>query len=296
MDKSFTRITKNKSLTPLLIFFSFALAALSGYCFALPFIKNIEAPLKYAFVVAGAVGAMYFTFMTFNCGYQLVKPKNAVLVSDEGFLDLVNGGVGAGFIPWSNVRCIEMCGGSKPYIGIGLSDANVVLKTANRALEKQIGERSGDEKPELMFRPFEIGCSLAQAYETLKNHRNAYLRSLDHGDTNVLYGDNYKPAARVRPPKGGLNAGVNAGVNTGVNAVEALNSSLTDQNEKLPDTDEAVSPTARSEAKSVDELLAELSASLGKSRGKLDGGEISAELEQFINKLQNKNKTDGKKQ
>ncbi|MDD4126041.1 MAG: hypothetical protein PHW77_10010 [Eubacteriales bacterium] len=287
MDNSYTKIVKSKSLTPFFTLFSLALSALSAYCLILPFIKDIRVPLNYAFMAAGGIGFLYFTFTTFNCAYQLFKPKNAVLVSDEGFLDLTNGGNGAGFIHWSNVRSVEMCGSEKkPYIGIGLADANEVIKIAGHALEKQITELSEAEKPELMLRPFEIDCTLKQAYQILTGHRNAYLRTVDHGDTNVLFGDSFSAAPKRTHP-----------VQSAENDTEPPIPEISAETEEKAEKDREQSDT---NAKTIDELLAELAESIGKSRQKIDGGQkpdgsdIGTELEQFLKKLRNKENKDGK--
>jgi hypothetical protein len=306
MDNSFARITKNKSLVPLLTLFSLVLASLSVYCLILPFIKDIKAPLNYAFIAVGGLGSLYFTFTVFNYAYQLVKPKNALLVSDEGFLDLVNGGNGAGFVPWSNVRCVEMSGSEeRPYIGIGLIDANEVMKTSRRSLEKQITEMSGAGKPELMFRPFEIGCTLEEAYGTLRDCRTAYLRTVDHGDTNVLYEEEPGLEPTRTLPVGAIEEALKANAAKIQSPVKKAGTAAVKKEDtavKIEDTESADNADtedligeSHKQAKTVDELLAELSDSIGKSRNKLEGGEMNEELEQFIKKLNDKNKKDGKK-
>lgn len=285
MDNSYTKITKSKSLTPLYLIFSLALTGLSVFCFILPFIKNIESPLNYAFMIFGGVGSLFFAFAFFNCLYQLFKPKNAFILSDEGFLDLTNGGEGAGFIPWSNVAGVEMCGSSKkPYIGIRLIDANEVLKTAKRPLEKQINTLLESGKPELVIRPFEISISLHSAFDIFVERRNAYLRTVDHGDTNVLFGD--FTIAPKRQPKP---------VDEEVKEVNEIKETKPNM-EKTSEIPRLLK--SESEEKSVDELLAELAKSIGKSRDKLEGGKdeknddavLTAELERFLKKLKNENK------
>ncbi|NLN55983.1 MAG: hypothetical protein GX148_06775 [Clostridiales bacterium] len=288
MENSFQRITKSKTLTPLYMLFSLALASLSGYCFVLPMFKPVETPLDYAFYIAGGVGFVFFAFTFFNCIYQLFKPKNAFLVSDEGFLDLTNGGDGAGFIPWYNVRSIEMCGSSKkPYIGIRLADANEVIKVAGRSLEKQINAMLESGKPELVIRPFEIGCPLKQAFDIFTEGRNAYLRTVDHGDTNVLFGDSFSEAPKRQPKPKPID--------------ETPETVIIPEKQEPPKKETAeVKTEVKADEKSIDELLAELAQSIGKNRKKLDGserdssGELNAELEKFLEKLK-KNEKPGNK-
>ena len=116
------RIKKGRSMTPWIALVAFALAAASVYCMLVPLViyKIDNALLYYAFLCVGAVGTLYFFGMFAYELVQVFSPKNALLISAEGFLDLINGTSGAGFVPWSNVAKLEIEGGVKPYICIGL--------------------------------------------------------------------------------------------------------------------------------------------------------------------------------
>ena len=180
------RIKKSRNLTPLLAFFALLMAVSSGYLLYLYFTSDLRQPFETLFLVIGSVGAVYFTICFFNLIYQVISPKNAFLISEDGFLDLINGDTGAGFVSWTNVRSIEIIGNSKPYIGIGIVSASEITEDAGKKLALQIKTRSEKGLPELVIRPFEISCPLEEAFEALKDFRNRYYRNIDAGDTNII--------------------------------------------------------------------------------------------------------------
>ncbi|MFA6730184.1 MAG: STM3941 family protein [Eubacteriales bacterium] len=256
IKKTYTRVIKNKSLTPFYTLACVFMDALSAYLLSLPLLKDITGYKGYVFTLVGAAGTVYFTFLAFNFAYQLFRPKNALLVSDEGFLDLINGGSGAGFVPWDNVASIEMCGRQgRPYIGVHILDANEIIKNSGRALEKQIVNHIELNKPELVIRPFEVGLPLEEVREILRERRAAYFKGVGGTDTNVLF-----------PPEEDIAPTRPLPVKEIENAVKKSR-----QPESLipPESEEK-------DGGNIDELLSELSRSIKKSRQKLDGEDENA--------------------
>lgn len=183
---SIVKIKKSRSLLPLMAIFTMFLSALSVYCLLLPFAKNIVKPLDIAFYIVGGLGSLYFITYFFIFVSRMINPKNALLVSEEGFLDLINGETGAGKVLWNNVSLLEIRGNDRPYIAIGVINYEPILKKGSKQLKEQILRRNEKGLPVLMIRPFEIACSLDEAFDALTSFRNIYLKSISNGDTSVI--------------------------------------------------------------------------------------------------------------
>ncbi len=272
------RIKKSRNLTPLLAFFALLLACASGYLLYLYFTLDLKMPFEILFLVVGGVGAVYFTVCFFNLLYQVISPKNALLISEDGFLDLINGDAGAGFVSWTNVSRVEMLGDDKPYIGIGLLSVSNLEESPTKKLTSQMEERASKGLPELVIRPFEIACGLEEAFSALRDFRNRYYSHLDAGDTNVF-------DARKIPGLESLNefdglfkekenendedieSGEKSGGIAGAIGTDE-DTPLADDDIKIAESTDVDVPAEKTDdtKKSIDELLAELSETIGKKR------------------------------
>ncbi len=259
--EDFVRIKKGNSLTPWIALVAFALAAASVYCLMVPLViyKVENAILRYMFICVGAVGALYFLSMFIYQIVQLFSPKNAMLVSDEGFLDLLNGTEGAGYIPWSNVAKVDIEGGDKPYISIGILDPETVPNINDAKLRRQFAEGS-PVLPELFVKPYQIAIPLEKAYAILRDARDAHSRS-------------YAPS--------GETAALTKTVTRTIMENNAAKRSAPKPNEATEKSDDE---------KSVDELLKELSGEIEKRRQKLSGDakKSSQEIEDIIKYVKGK--------
>lgn len=258
-NEEFVRIKKSNTLTPWFALVAFALAAASIYCLLVPLViyRVDNRVLYYLFLVVGAVGTLYFTGLFAYMIAQLFSPKNAMLVSSEGFLDLLNGTDGAGFIPWGNVAKLEMTGGEKPLIIIGLLDADAVPNIKDAKLSKQLNEGS-PVMPELFVKPYEIAIPLKKAFLILREARDSYYReSAASGETAIL---SDTVTRTIRQP--------------------AISKAAPKKEEPPKPDDE----------KSVDELLKELSGEIEKRRQKLanDNKKSSEEIEDIIKYVKGK--------
>lgn len=272
------RIKKSRNLTPLLAFFALLLACASGYLLYLYFTLDLKMPFEILFLVVGAVGAVYFTVCFFNLLYQVISPKNALLISEDGFLDLINGDVGAGFVSWANVSLVEMFGEDKPYIGIGLLSVSNLEEKPAKKLASQMEARTSKGLPELVIRPFEIACGLDEAFSALRDFRNRYYSHIDAGDTNVF--DARKiPGLESLNEFGGLfkekEEESDEGIGNGEKSGGIAGAIGTDEETPLADDDVKIAESTDGKApdkkaddtrKSIDELLAELSETIGKKR------------------------------
>ncbi len=250
--EEFVKIKKSRSLTPWLALVAFALTAASVYCLLVPLVfYRMDKLPYYVFISAGAVGTLYFLGFFIYEIVQLFSPKNALIVSAQGFLDLLNGSSGAGFIGWGNVTKVEIEGDEKPYIAIGLLDISSVPNIKDKKLKKQL--ESKDDMPELYIKPYEIGMTLDEAFSVLRTAREAYYREcLPSGNTEILSDTN----------------------------MHTIRASVSDTKNSSGAEDE----------RSIDELLKELSGEIEKRRRKLSGDtkKSSEELEDIIRYVKGK--------
>lgn len=273
------KIKKSKSLTPWIALIAFALTAASVYCMLVPlavYKGRIDSKaLYYAFIIIGALGTAYFSGMFIYQIVQLFSPKNAMIISSEGFLDLINGTSGAGVIPWSNVAMIDIDGGQRPYIKISLLDVSEVPNIGDAKLRKQLTE-SGTVMPELYVKPYQISGSLDAAYDALRKARDTYYRSTSPSGGTAVLSDTFmhavrrsvaeKPASPKETPKNDFNA--------------IREDVMQDVKRSAPQS----AQPADADEKSIDDLLKELSGEIEKRRQKLSGDskKSSEELEDII--------------
>ena len=277
------RIKKSKSLTPWIALVAFALTAASVYCMLVPLViykDNIGSKaLFYSFIVIGALGTAYFTGMFIYQIVQLFSPKNAMIISSEGFLDLLNGTEGAGVIPWSNVAMIDIDGGQRPYIKIGLLDVSEVPNIGDAKLRKQLTE-SGTVMPELYVKPYQISGSLDAVYDALRKARDMYYRSVSPSGRTAVLTDTFMHAVRRS-----VTDAPGAPAKAPQNSFDAIREDV------KQDAPQSAQPApADTEEKSIDELLKELSGEIEKRRQKLSGDskKSSEELEDIIRYVKEK--------
>ncbi len=250
------RIKKSRNLTPLLALLAFLMACASVYLLYIYFTLDLRQPFETLFLVVGGVSAVYFTVCFFNLLYQSISPKNALLISEDGFLDLVNGGCGVGFVSWANVSRLEMAGGDKPYIGIGLLASENVTENAPQKLVSLIESRTENGQAELMIRPFDISCSLEEAYSALRDFRNRYYRNIESGDTNII--DTVDKTRAIKLPDT-VNEFDNIFKEKEIPEAEKENPNVKTGDLSVDDTD-----ATQESKKTIDEILNELSSSVKK--------------------------------
>jgi len=253
------KIKKSRSLTPWIALVAFALTAASVYCLLVPLVfYKLGNTLYYLFIGIGSVGTLYFAGLFIYEIVQLFSPKNALIVSDEGFLDLLNGSAGAGYVPWGNVTRMEHTEGEKPLISISLLDPEAVQNAGDKKLKKQL--TSGESgMPALYIKPYQIAVPLDEAYEILYEARERFYRgAAPSGQTEIFS-------------------------NTGMRAIRGAAAAAEGAKAEKKDADE-------DGGKSIDELLKELSGEIEKRRQKLSGDDkkSSEELEDIIRYIKEK--------
>ncbi len=138
-NKNIIKIQRARGYTPLFLALSIILFVLSVYLFVYAYTTNLQNVTKIAFYVAGAIGAIFFAYSTFDNLYQMIQPKNALIFGRKAFADFTVGGVGLGKIEWSNVKSVktERTQNDKVLI-IELFDMDVVLDSAPKSVQKAI--------------------------------------------------------------------------------------------------------------------------------------------------------------
>ncbi|MDL2287665.1 hypothetical protein LJB90_03820 [Eubacteriales bacterium OttesenSCG-928-G02] len=186
MNTDVQKIKRNTSLLPSLLFFSFILIALSVYCLLFPVFKQLnDEKLEIVFYIVGAIGTVCFVFMLFNYLFQLIFPKNAIIIDNNGFYDLTVAGIGAGFVEWSNVANISVFSvDKKRFMGISLNEPSTVLNDCPRSVEKLIIKNANESLPEIIIKQSDIAISLDRLNTIFKS--NTVLTNQNHKDNNNL--------------------------------------------------------------------------------------------------------------
>jgi hypothetical protein len=89
-------------------------------------------------VVFGWVAMVFFGAALLYPAWRLIKPGVALLVDEGGVTD-GSSGLAVGFIPWSEIRGVQLveCGGQR-FIGIDLHDPSFLLSRVGRLRSKAI--------------------------------------------------------------------------------------------------------------------------------------------------------------
>ncbi len=138
-NKNIIKIQRARGYTPLFLALSIILFVLSVYLFVYAYTTNLQNVTKIAFYVAGAIGAIFFAYSTFDNLYQTIRPKNALIFGRRAFADFTVGGVGIGKIEWSNVKSVktERTQNGNVLI-VELFDMDAVLDSAPKAAQRAV--------------------------------------------------------------------------------------------------------------------------------------------------------------
>lgn len=277
MEKNIIKIKKSRFYTPVLLIFSVILLALSIYCIIYPSGKALSQSVALTFRIAGGAGAAYFAFSFFNYFFQLISPKNALVISDDGFADFVTGGTGVGFVEWKNVCSVtpvKTKNGS--YLGIGLVDTDALELNPKGAAFRALNQNKENNLPEIIISSSDIDMRISELNRLFSKYTQL---PSDYDDT-------FK--TRI------------------INAVSAETESKAQEENKSPASAEGtmqftVPQTEKDGQKEMSRLLDELAEVLKTNRTKLDdikepdsseSDKLKAELDDLITKLSQSNQTE----
>ncbi|MEG1743616.1 MAG: STM3941 family protein, partial [Clostridia bacterium] len=165
------KIKFSRAYTPLFLMLSLFLLGLSIYCVFYPVGLTLEKPVALTFYIAGGIGALYFAFSSFNYIFQLISPKNAIILSPEGFADFSFCGTGAGFIEWSNIKTVKIATTKHGKLfGLTLVNPDLVLTDTSKTVAKAIKRNIDAKLPEIIIRQDDLSINLNELLELFDDY------------------------------------------------------------------------------------------------------------------------------
>ncbi len=143
-----------------------ALMLVSLYVALLPFVSLFAKQNALIFYIIGGVAFVAFTAYFVYLLYTECTPKNALILSARGFIDVNNIGQNVE-IEWTNVTAVKILGKSNmPYLGITLDNVDIILNKIPKRNADEIRDNINQNLPTILIPQSTVRTPIRELKET----------------------------------------------------------------------------------------------------------------------------------
>ena len=174
-----------------------AAALVSLFCACLPFITEFGARYGVYFYVVGFAAFLYFAALYALLLYRGIRPQNALVVTNRGFVEYISNPSAGISVDWTNVQSVKVFGPKKaPLLGIALEDNDIIIERQKKALADELRTNLETGLPALVLPQAQI----AQPVVELKKKFDIFIRSARSIDELSKTSEHF-PARPVKRPE-----------------------------------------------------------------------------------------------
>lgn len=137
--------------------FFLVMIILSLLCVLLPFFYDVPEEYKSAIIGVGAFSFVYFMSRFVRLIYLGFRPKDALILTEEGFHNYIDNPKKGVFVNWSNVSSVKIFGPEKALmIGVELFDIEILSELLKKSKSKELKANVETGLPAIIIKQAEI--------------------------------------------------------------------------------------------------------------------------------------------